>query len=413
MDQSSSSESQWRPLLWVAALAFLILFSYGLARSAIDALLQEDNGKDATKYAYALVALSVTIIVPLYSRAASKLPIGVVIALCAVATASTLSLLLGARMMHVPFASYALYIWKDVYVVVLVELVWTLANLAFKTNTAKWAYGFFCVAGTLGELSGNYASGQLAHSVGSAELLWIIVPTIGATTVVGLKAAHACGWPQPSGKGTLDGVVSVVRASRSIQLLLALVTVIQIVTTLIDFRFLTATYEAYPLLDDRTEVFTQVHMTIGLGSLVLQLLSGAIVTVIGVRALIIVLPIVLGGAAIYASIHPTFLGLAVLKIVNKGLDYSLFRTTKELLYRPLSYEERTLGKAAVDILGYRAAKGAASGLLMAMSGLAALVTVATVAGIGIWLVLSVFLGLHFVHEPKKNGRAEGITSSIS
>ena len=39
-------------------------------------------------------------------------------------------------------------------------------------------------------------------------------------------------------------------------------------------------------------------MAIGLASLVLQALSGAIVTVIGVRALIIVLPVVLGAARI-------------------------------------------------------------------------------------------------------------------
>jgi ATP/ADP translocase len=395
---AAAEESQWRPLLWVAALAFLVLFSYGLSRSAIDALLQADNGKDATKYAYALVALGVTIVVPIYSRAASKFALGNVMAMSAVATASVLAMLLIARGFRIPYATYVLYIWKDVYVVVLVELIWTLANSAFKSNTARWAYGFFCVAGTCGDMSGSFLSGKLAHSVGSAELLWLVVPTMAAVAVVGIAAAKASGWPHPSGKNAIHGLISVVRNSRSIQLLLALVAVIQIVTTLIDFTYLTTTYESYPDLDDRTEIFSQVSMTISLISLILQAFSGAIVTIIGIRALIVALPIILGAAALYASLHPTFVGLAVLKIVNKSLDYSLFRTSKELLYRPLTYAERTQGKAAVDIFGYRAAKGGASGLLVGLSGLAALVTVATAIGIGLWLVLVVFLAQRFTPE---------------
>ncbi len=395
MDERSSPESQWQPLLWVAALAFLILFSYGLSRSAIDALLQADNGKEATKYAYALVALGVTIVVPLYSRAASRYPIGSVMAFCALATAVVLAILLGARLLQLPHASYALYIWKDVYVVVLVELVWTLANSAYKTTTARWAYGFFCVAGSVGDMSGSFLSGEMVHSVGSAGLLWLVVPILVLTASVGLKAARACGWPHPQSKNAMHGILAVVRDSRSIQLLLLMVASIQIVTTLIDFNYLTATYEAFPVLDDRTKVFAQVNMGIGLGALVLQALSGAIVTVIGLRALIVVLPAILGAAAIYASLHPTFVGIAVLKVANKILDYSLFRTSKELLYRPLTYSERTQGKAAVDVFGYRAAKGAASGLLVAMSGMAALVSVATATGIGIWLLLAILLGLRF------------------
>lgn len=394
----AAADSQWRPLLWVAALAFVVLFSYGLSRSAIDALLQADNGKDATKYAYALVALGVTIVVPLYSRAAGKFALGNVMAISALATAAILAALLIARGFRVPYATYVLYIWKDVYVVVLVELIWTLANAAFKSNTARWAYGFFCVAGTCGDMSGSLLSGKLAHSVGSAELLWLVVPTMAAVAIVGLKASKACGWPHPSGKSAVHGLIGVVRNSRSIQLLLALIAVIQIVTTLIDFTYLTTTYEAYPDLADRTEVFAQVSMTISLISLVLQALSGAIVMFIGVRALVIALPLVLGAAAIYASVHPTFAGLAVLKIVNKSLDYSLFRTSKELLYRPLSYAEQTQGKAAVDIFGYRAAKGGASGLLVGLSGFAALITVATAIGIGLWLVLAAFLAVRFTSE---------------
>ncbi len=35
--------------------------------------------------------------------------------------------------------------------------------------------------------------------------------------------------------------------------------------------------------------------------------------------------------------------------ILKALDYSLFRAGKEMLYLPLSYGEKTRGKALVDI----------------------------------------------------------------
>ena len=80
-----------------------------------------------------------------------------------------------------------------------------------------------------------------------------------------------------------------------IQLLLALVASIQVVTTLIDYSYRAVALGAYPLLNDRTEMFTQVDIAISMTSLLLQLLSGAFVTVLGIRLLIVVLAYSRGG----------------------------------------------------------------------------------------------------------------------
>ncbi|MEL6548515.1 MAG: Npt1/Npt2 family nucleotide transporter, partial [Myxococcota bacterium] len=56
--------------------------------------------------------------------------------------------------------------------------------------------------------------------------------------------------------------------------------------------------------------------------------------------------------------------LSGVKVASKGLDYSLFRIAKEMLYIPLSYDDKSRGKPVIDILGYRAAKGAISLLLI-------------------------------------------------
>lgn len=391
MSEPAERSEGWAPLLWVALLAFFILLSYGLCRSAIDSLLQNDHGKDAYKYAYGAVALSVTLVVAIYSRAAARSPIGRLLGTSAAISSAVLALLLVGRTLELPYAGYGLYIWKDVYVVVLVELVWTLANTAFKQTTATWAYGFFCAAGTFGDMSGSYVAQSLAHRLGSANLLWLVIPVLALVAIVGAIAARSCGWPQPKSKSALGGVLQVVRGSRNIQLMLALVVTIQIVTTLIDYQYRAIAYEAFPNLDDRTKIFARIDIVISMSSLALQVLSGVFVVLLGIRALVILLPLLVAAMGLRYAIHPVFASMAVLKVVNKALDYSLFRTSKEMLYRPLSYFEQTQGKAAVDVFGYRVAKGGASSFLILVPSGGALLVLATLTGIGLWLAFGLLL----------------------
>ena len=82
--------------------------------------------------------------------------------------------------------------------------------------------------------------------------------------------------------------------------------------------------------------------------------------------------------------------VAIAKVASKALDYSVFRAGKEILYIPLSYDEKTRGKAIVDMLTYRVAKGGAS---MALAGLELLGGVMLIAGttlgiIAIWIALT-------------------------
>ena len=104
---------------------------------------------------------------------------------------------------------------------------------------------------------------------------------------------------------------------------------------------------------------------------------------------LMIIPLFLGGAVAVFAVAPRFATMAVAKVASKCFDYSIFRAAKEILYIPLSHEEKTQGKALIDILTYRVAKGAVSALLLLLQWLALsgvwLLSGITLTVVAVWL----------------------------
>ena len=124
---------------------------------------------------------------------------------------------------------------------------------------------------------------------------------------------------------------------------------------------------------------------IDVGSMSLQLLTGVVLAWLGVTRTLLAIPAILGAAVAAFAFAPHFLTMAVAKVASKSFDYSLFRAAKEILYIPLSYPEKTQGKAVIDMLTYRVAKAGASILLLVVAG--GWVIYVTLGLIGCWFAV--------------------------
>jgi AAA family ATP:ADP antiporter len=80
-------------------------------------------------------------------------------------------------------------------------------------------------------------------------------------------------------------------------------------------------------------------------------------------------PLVNACAAGCMLANPSLGAAAAAFMLFKGMDYSVFRAGKELLYIPLSFDARYRAKQVVDAFTYRLSKGAAAGLISAAKGL--------------------------------------------
>ena len=351
--QNPSADGPKISMIWVlSACSFLVLGSYAIARPSLKALLVDHYGKEAVPYAWIFVAIGVTATVAVYSRAAARMELKqlyqrAVIWICGVLVA-------GLALYHsgLTWAVFLLFVWKDVYIVVLIEMFWTFANSVFQLKTAKWIYGIFLSVGTLGGMAANFSVGGVADQLGTGHAPWLVLPMLLATAALIRAMPSIDPGSETSDDSNIDfasGFRLVLR-TKYLLYLLGIIALIQLALNLVDFQ-LTAMIEAnYDSSEDKTAAFGTVYGYIDAAALVMQLGGGFIISAIGVGGVLGLVPIVLLLCLSAFAVIPTVGLISFAFIAGKSMDYSVYRTAKEALYLPLSHRERAQGKAVIDML---------------------------------------------------------------
>ena len=400
-------------VIGLCVLAFLLMFTYSIARPAAESLFLAAHTSRALPLAWLIVAVGVTVVVALYNRFVRRSDLVRLYGAAAVASAGLLCLLLLAVRGGLPGAFYALYAWKDIYIVVLVEIYYTFANSVFPIRTARWVYGLFGAVGSVGGILGNLAVGVLARQHGTLASLGWVVPLLLLSAAFCVPFARRAGFRGEEAPAATPGVADalrVVRGSNYLLIVMALVALVQIVVTLVDYEFNAVVERAFPATDYRTGVIGQVYAAVSFLTVLLHALTGPTLRLIGVPITLIGIPCLLGGGLVVLELLPRFATAAFLKVTSKCFDYTLFRAAKEILYIPLGHAEKTAGKSIVDMWTYRIAKAGASLLLLALIGLEATryVSGLTLALALAWLLLT---GVVVVRFRRKVSRAQEMASA--
>ncbi len=381
----------------LSLLAALLIFNYGLVRSAIDSSFLEGVGKEGLPWAWLGVAVGAIAVTSVFDNAARRLSLPRLFVLFAAAITLCLAALFFWRSTtHSAASLYGLYIWKDVHIVVLLEILWGRANSIFPKKTARWAYGLFCASGSIGGIGGGSFAGFWAESIGTDTMLEVSLGCLAATTMIGGFVFRDVRGPLRELIGEPERVtqhgLAVLRSSKMLPFLLAMVLLSQVTITLIDYLYNGFMQEAFTDLDERTAMMGMVYAGIDGSALVLQLLSGLILVSIGVRRTLLLVPLLLGIGVSTSALSPVFVWMAGVKVASKAMDYSIFRAAKEILYIPLSYPEKSQGKGLVDVVGYRTAKAGAAAVVLLLTGMSAAVWATTLGTIGLWLGVAFFAG---------------------
>ena len=229
---------------------------------------------------------------------------------------------------------------------------------------------------------------------GLVQSLWVVAGILGVLSMVGLSpSVPRTGSRTSSGKEAGGGLIAgldVVKKSAYLGKLVGIIALTQFAITAVDFDFKLAVEGQILNPNVRQGFFADVYSVINLLGLGLSLGAGVIMTLLGLRKTLLGIPVLFGvvvcGALLTLGLPIAFWCLVVAKVASKSMDYSIFRAAKEQLYLPLSLPEKTEGKAVVDVMTYRVAKGLASAVLLFLGAIAAPVGVATGLSIGAVIV---------------------------
>jgi ATP:ADP antiporter, AAA family len=269
---------------------------------------------------------------------------------------------------EVKIAAGVLYVFREAYIVVLVEQYWSFINSTVSPQQARLFNGPITGFGSLGAIAGAMVVNRYAVHLGSETLLLFAAASLIPAAILSDVAYLRGGEPQPAAEeaGGRQGnlALGLFTRSRYLMMLACLIMLTQAVSTALDLRFSTLVEFALPEKNARTAYLGGFYATLNTVAFVLQF--GVVPLVMRLASLRLVhaaIPLIHVGAALMLLLHPSLLTGAIALATFKALDYSAFRAAKEILYIPLSYDARYRAKSVIDAFGYRFSKGAVSGLL--------------------------------------------------
>lgn len=355
---------------------FFISTDYAIAKPVINSLFLSHYSAKMYPYAWFLAVPANFLIVSLYNRWIER--IGCfrmfnIISSITVFLHSTSVFFLES----IPGLPLVLYVWKDIYILLLFQQIWSVIHSSTKLQQATYFYGIVFALGTCGSIFGSLLSARFATTIGSHFLLLFSLPIHLLLTGIYfwfLRASSLANPPSsfsPKGKPQISsqkwGDFTLIRKSRPLLLILLTVVFMQFSTTLIDYQFHSALQVEIPDQDLRTAFLGKLWTIVSSASLLLQLFAGfLLVRFLGFKKSQLFLPMMLFCNVIGCAIFPLFSMFAYAFSFVKMVDYSVFNIIKEMLYVPLSEKEKFKARAIIDIFAYRAAKALASLFILSL-----------------------------------------------
>ena len=345
--------------------ACFVLCGYEFLRSASNVLYVSAYTAKKIPLVQAIMPLGVLLVLYIYGRLISWLGprrtlfwttfcSGLIIATC-----------YGLIKQGVLFATAVLYIYREAYIVLLIEQYWSFINSTFTATTAKKLNGFIIGFTSLGAILGGYLVSQLAERMGTASMLLFAAGSLIPAAFFSDIAYVISGEPKPSENETQGKqghlALGLFKSYRILILLLFLVITTQIVSTMLGLSFQNIVQEAIPHMDKQTAYQGKFFSSVNAVAALFQFVAAPVllsIIPIGIIQLLIPLILILFVGAFTMS--PTLQTCSAAYLLFKALDYSLFRASKEILYIPLSFDARYRAKEVIDVFGYRFSKGGSS-----------------------------------------------------
>lgn len=280
--------------------------------------------------------------------------------------------------------AWLFYCWVSVFSVFSTTLMWSLTHALFTPREGTKWYGMIGTGGTIGALTGGYLTRALAERLGTVNLLLLagamLLPLVGIGTMlaspeavadrrskereaevprpVGKKGAEA-GAEEVSGEpGRLPSLTSLMSRSPYLMGIATLIFLAVLAAVFDDYRFKQVLAQDLPDIDKRTAFLGSVYFTTN----AVGLFTGLVLTAplqrrFGPLPGLLIYPalILWGGVTLLGD--PNLDVLFWVIALQSAMAYSIFQTSRELLFLPTSRGAKFVAKGFITTFVFRAGTG--------------------------------------------------------
>jgi AAA family ATP:ADP antiporter len=358
--------------LLMAAGAGFILCGYELVRTSANTLFVTTYGKEALPLGMGLIPVGVSLVLYLYGRLLSWLgPRGTLLVTTLMSVVTIAACYVGI-FFGIKSARGVLFVFKESYVVLLIEQYWSYIDSLVTKVWARRLNGPITGVASIGAVAGGELLYRLSGRWGTTNMVLLAAAVTLPAMWFSDLAYRYFGEPadrprKTAGKGAVHHSSSYLgldlfKKERVLLLLFGLVMSAQIVSTAQELLFKSLLQDHFPNPDVQNAISGRFYMWLNLGAMSFQLVATPLLlSFVPLSVINVVIPCIHLGTLTYSLMAPaSLLRAEVAYFLFKSIDYSLFRSAKELFYVPLSFDVRYRAKEIIDVFGYRASKGLTS-----------------------------------------------------
>lgn len=349
-----------RNLLFLGAALFCLLFSYPIVRSTTGALFLNAQGAAQSPEVIFLSSLGLVLTIGLMNFLQKKFMVHHLFML--VGVGSFLFFGVGAFFVLQGQVSWAwpLFIWKEIYIVLLVGFIFAHFNNSINVNQAKVLFGPIGALGSFGGFVGGQLTSYMTKVYPHVEMIMCFGALFIFLAAVFFQFSDRHEKVVQKLDKTESPIASIKENKKYILMIVGMVALTQFIMFLAEFKFNLVFEKNVTDKLEKTKYFGQVFSMVGLVGLFFQLFIIPFgFKYFKTRNIHLALPLVFFGclALTWFPFSNILLVYSFMLVAYKGMDYSIFSASKELLYFPLSYKQKYGAKYLVDMFAYRISKG--------------------------------------------------------
>ncbi|TLY71984.1 MAG: MFS transporter [Gammaproteobacteria bacterium] len=371
------------PALLASFATLLCMFaSYTILRPVRDAL-GITSGLEKIPYLFWGVFIVMLVLQPLYGWLTSRFPRAVFLPwVYGFFIANLLGFYVWFRLgADRTWIARTYFVWVSVFNLFVVAAFWSLMADLFTREQAGRVFGFIWAGASTGGLIGPFVAHELAVPLGAINLLPIsaallAVSLVLMSAVIRLQRTQAAAVrveEPPQADAALGGSLwaafgQVVRSPY----LLGIALFVLLMTWVSTFLYLEQqafVAKAFATADERTRFFGGIDFWVQAASLLMQLLFfGRLFKWVGLRAMLVSVPVIMTAGYALVALAPGFMVLVVVYAVRRVGDYALTRPCRDALFTVVSREEKYKAKSLIDTFVYRGGDALSGSLYKELTG---------------------------------------------